>query len=132
MSTDTETTYSFDDIIARERDDEDHLLSCVANFQEAAHAYREVSDDLETKASGKALGSAEEISSANETLRRSFHHALEELSEQDITKAQELGHMSEEDAAFARKFKRLMELEQMRESQSREVDRGRDDLDRDQ
>ena len=126
MATDTEATYSLDDVIARERDHEDHLLSCVANFQEAAHAYREVSDDLETKVPGEALGSVAEITSANETLRRSLHHALEEMSEQDITRAQEQGHMSEEDATFARKSKRLMELEQMRENQSREAEHERD------
>ncbi|WP_417449565.1 hypothetical protein [Kordiimonas sp.] len=130
MTTDTDPTYSLDDLIVREREDEDYLVSCVANLQEAADAYQEAETALEGEVPDAALGTKEEIASALETARRSLHYALEELNEEDISRALEQGLMAEGEAAFALKHKRFMELEEMREQRDRGREINRDDLER--
>ncbi len=122
MTTDTDLTYSLDDFIVRDRDDEDHLVSRVANLQEATDAFQEAEAALERETSDAVLGSREEIASALETANRSLHYGLDELSEEDISRALEQGLMAEGEAAFALKHKRLAELEEVRARHTQEAE----------
>lgn len=116
--------------ITRDGEYERGMEGAYANLNESLRAYRDVVEADTMEAPRDVYGTKEEVESARETIERSLHYNLEDLTEAQIIEGVERGEVKEADGEYALKKKRELELTKMRQELVNEASRTLDDDER--
>ncbi len=130
MSLENEPNDTAEGVVAHDKEYPDQMQSQYANIRVALQSYDEVCELLDKGITGDEYGSQEEIRDAHTTLERTLHNVLEDIHEDDLVLGLENGDLTEKEATNAIRYKRKLELEQIRDSYANEATRNHDDDER--